>query len=202
MISGVVGLAIGCTLHTPITSPSPPALTPLLATSSPSPSPFATQALSTLTPPPTLPPTATSSTPADLVEVLREVKDALSHQRAEALVGVIGDQGVAFAPFAVGATPPGYNNAPEIIAPIRQALQAGTPTCLGYNPEYGESPQKALLVLGDLALDWEALSLSGRGVVATGLIFYRRAAGWELTFIVPLPEWAWPDLQATLRPCP
>ncbi len=139
---------------------------------------------------------------ADVQAVVRALRQALETNQPERLADLIGAEGVAFAPFAVGARPPGYNNAEDVIAAVAPALIAQRPTCRGYNPNYGDSPAKALVVFEDLGLDWEALHLSSQDVVASGFVFYRRAGGWELTFIVPLPAWAWEGLQAALQPCP
>lgn len=201
----VILIGVGCAVTTP-TAPlnSPTAVLPTLTATSlrPIASPTLPLTLPTRTASPL--PTVTTAVLArgDVQAVVRALRQALETNQPERLADLIGTEGVAFAPFAVGARPPGYNNAEDVIAAVAPALIAQRPTCRGYNPNYGDGPAKALVVFEDLGLDWEALHLSGQDVVASGFVFYRRATGWELTFIVPLPAWAWEDLQATLQPCP
>lgn len=200
----VILFGAGCAVTTPTVplaspTPAPPTLTTTsLPLASPTlPPPLPTRTVSPL-------PTVTRAVLAreDVQAVVRALRQALETNQPERLADLVGAEGVAFAPFAVGAQPPGYNNAEEVVAAVGLALATQRPTCRGYNPNYGDSPAKALVVFEDLGLDWEALHLSGQDVVASGFIFYRRATGWELTFIVPLPAWAWEDLRAALQPCP
>lgn len=197
-------LGVGCTVATPISPLASPTALPPTPTAIPSPtsSPTLWRPIPTRTPPPAPPPTAGTLERGDLTSVVRALRHALEANHPERLSDLIGTEGAAFVPFAVGARPPGYNNSEEVVAAVTPALAIRRPTCHGYNPQYGESPAKALVVFEDLALDWEGLHLSGQDAVASGFVFYRRATGWELTFIVPLPAWAWDELQTTLQPCP
>lgn len=200
----VILMGVGCAVTTPtvpLTSPTaaPPTLT---ATSLPLVSPTLPLPLPTRTTSPLPTVTRAALARGDVQAVVRVLRQALETNQPEQLADLIGAEGVAFAPYAVGARPPGYNNAEDVIAAMAPALASQRPTCRGYNPNYGDSPAKALVVFEDLGLDWEVLHQSGQDVVATGFVFYRRATGWELTFIVPLPAWAWEDLKAALQPCP
>lgn len=202
----LIGMLVGagCAVVTPSAPLASPTALPPTSTVTWLPSPGLTIPVSTPTQMPSPAPTAMvgALVRGDLTAVMAHTRRAVENNQPAALADLIGAEGVTFAPFAVGANPPGYNNAAEIIAALTPALAAGHPACRGYNPTYGENPAKALVVFENLDLDWEALNLDPKDIVATGFIFYRRASGWELTFIVPLPDWAWETLETTLKPCP
>jgi hypothetical protein len=114
---------------------------------------------------------------------------------------VVGLNGAAFAPYAVGAFPPGYDNGVEIAAELEGAFTGAQPHCLGYDPNFGTAPDKAALFVQGLNFDWPSLGLTDEGTGVTTFQFFNLDGLWQLTFIVPMPEWGLPDY-SSLQKCP
>lgn len=183
--------------------PSPVVLT-LTPTSPPTEQPTPTQAEPTASPVPTeLPPEPELPLldQSDLTSVMAWMNVLLKTRAAEEIDQVVGPQGTLFAPYAVGAFPPGYDNGLEIASELEKAFVGAEPACLGYDPNIGTAPDKAALFVQGLNFDWPALGLPAETTGVTTFQFFNLDGLWQLTFIVPMPDWGLPDF-STLQPCP
>ena len=175
----------------PPTSPpvEPPTPTELQPNASPTPT--------EMPPAPGLPPLDQS----DLASVMAWMNALLMAQSAVDIDQVVGPQGALFAPYAVGAYPPGYDNGAEIAAELEKAFAGAQPACLGYDPDFGTAPDKAALYVQGLNFDWPSLGLPEDVTDITTFQFFNLDGSWQLIFIVPMPDWGLPDM-TTLQPCP
>ena len=139
---------------------------------------------------------------ADFVSVVQYVSYAIRNNQSEMFADLIGDSGVLFAPYAVGAAPPGYNNADEVVPELRQALEGAEPQCLGYNALFGTQPDKAMIVLSGLRIDWAGMGMTDLGNDLVTFQFWNLGGGWSLTFITNLYSDFWVNMQLTLTACP
>jgi hypothetical protein len=114
---------------------------------------------------------------------------------------LVGPNGALFVPYAVGANPPGYDNGAEIATELEKAFVGAQPVCLGYDPNFGTAPDKSALYIQGLNFDWSSLGLPEDVTDITTFQFFNLEGEWQLTFIVPMPDWGLPDL-STLQPCP
>jgi hypothetical protein len=148
---------------------------------------------------PTAPPEAA---PASLAESAQIVGRALGEERPELLRRLIGDEGVAAAPFAVGAQFAGHDNSDEIVALFSEALGRGRPACLGYDPEAGTLPDKAMLIYRGLAIDWSRLGLEGVESDGMTIQLFKLPEGWRMVYITPFDLEAGASYLGSLQDCP
>lgn len=206
-------LSLACALTSPqveiqpaVVTPTP--LTPIIPTNPPTSPPIEpptpTQPQPTTSPTPTEKPPAPGLPPldpSDLASVMAWMNALLMARSAIDIDLVVGPQGALFAPYAVGAYPPGYDNGPEIAAELEKAFAGAQPVCLGYDPNFGTAPDKAALYVQGLNFDWPSLGLPEDVTDITTFQFFNLEGSWQLTFIVPMPDWGLPDM-SSLQPCP
>ena len=212
-IISILVLSLACALTSPAVEIQPAVVTPTqLApiiptnppTSPPVEPPTPTQLQPTASPIPTEMPPAPGLPPldqSDLASVMAWMNAFLMAQSAIDIDQVVGPQGALFAPYAVGAYPPGYDNGAEIAAELEKAFAGAQPACRGYDPNFGTAPDKAALYVQGLNFDWPSLGLPGDVTDITTFQFFNLDGSWQLTFIVPMPDWGLPDM-STLQPCP
>ncbi len=140
----------------------------------------------------------------DFQSVLRWVSFAILQNQPEMIAEVIGNQGVQFLPYATGGEFLGYNNAEQVVGELKKGLENSALQCLGYNPDFGSQPEKAVIYFDGINLNWNDLTGYGVGIESamTAFQFFRMDQGWELVYMTPVPEEIQPNLKETLFACP
>lgn len=213
LILTLVSLSLACRLTAldiepqpaiPILSPATPIISTISPTALPVEPPTPTQIRPTAEPPPTETPPEPGLPPLDqanMASVMAWMSALLETRSAAEIDQVVGPNGAQFAPYAVGANPPGYDNGAEIAAELEKAFAGAQPVCLGYDPNFGTAPDKTALYIQGLNFDWPSLGLPEENTAVTTFQFFNLEGNWQLTFIVPMPDWGLPDM-STLQPCP
>jgi hypothetical protein len=162
---------------------------------------YTTVVLSYVAPPP-LEPTIVPDTldKNDLASVMRWMTYLMKHNEPMKIIPLIGSNGAKFAPYGMGVFPQGNNNGDEISGILEKTLSISEPICLGYDPNFGASPDKAIIYFRGLIMDIPELGITREGDII-GFQFFELENGWELFFITPIPDWEILDYQ-TLTPCP
>ena len=149
---------------------------------------------------PTPVPTAPTLDKNDLLSVMQWMAYLMKHKEANKIGPLIGPLGTTFAGYAMGAIPKGYNNSDEITMIFERTLSISDPVCLGYDPNFGSQPDKAIIYFQGLSIEGtEVGNISEEEVV--GFQFFSLEDGWELIYITPIPERETPNPQS-LTPCP
>ncbi len=127
-----------------VVTPTP--LTPIIPTNPPTSPPV--EPPTPTQPQPTAPPTPTEMPPApglppldqsDLASVMAWMNALLMAQSATDIDQVVGPQGALFAPYAVGAYPPGYDNGAEIAAELEKAFDGSAAGLPGIRSQFRDS---------------------------------------------------------------
>lgn len=140
--------------------------------------------------------------PSDLTGSVQIVQRALAENRPDLLRALIGDEGVAAAPYAVGAQYEGHDNSDEIVAAFSDALERSKPACVGYDPQAGSLPDKAILVYRGLSLDWSRFGLSGVDSAGATIQLFHLPEGWRFVYITPFDLQADSATTETFLECP
>jgi hypothetical protein len=138
----------------------------------------------------------------DLAESARVVQKAIADDRPELLRPSIGDEGVAAVGFASGTNYMGHDNSDEIVAVFSDALEASEPVCVGFVPDAGALPDKAILDFRDLPIDWTRFGLDGQGSEAVTIQLFKLEGGWQFVYITPFAFEADLAIIGPLQDCP
>jgi hypothetical protein len=139
---------------------------------------------------------------SDFQSVAQWISFSFGQAQPDMISDVIGQNGVQFWSYATGADFLGYNNAEFIITELRKGLTNTSPQCLGYNPDFGTQPDKAIIFYKDINFDWSNLGFEENKSDIVGFQFFRMEQGWELVYITPIPVEFWPELREPLIECP
>jgi len=139
---------------------------------------------------------------SDLMPSIEIVQRALAENRPDLLRSLIGNEGVAATGFAMGANFKGFNNADEIIAAFSDALDKSKPVCVGFVPNAGTLPDKAILVYRNLALDWSQFDVDGDNADGLTIQLFKLPEGWQFVYITPFDFDVHSDIIGPLQDCP
>lgn len=135
----------------------------------------------------------------DLSSVMQWMTSLMKDKEPMRINPLIGSSGTVFAPYAIGAQPKGSNNSNEIVKALETALRISEPVCIGYDPNFGTLPDKAIIYFQGVTFEESQVGVTNENV--TGFQFFKLQDGWELIFITPIPEWGVPE-QQSLTLCP
>ncbi|MBE3143293.1 MAG: hypothetical protein IMZ61_05130 [Planctomycetes bacterium] len=139
---------------------------------------------------------------SDFPSVVQWVSFSIGQNQPVMISDVIGQNGAQFWRYATGGVFLGHNNAEIIVTELKKGLINSSPQCLGYNPDFGTEPDKAIIVFKDINFDWSNLGFGENKSGIVGFQFFRMEQGWELVYITPIPVESWPGLKDTLTECP
>lgn len=139
---------------------------------------------------------------SDPTESARVVQRAILQDRPELLRQLIGDEGVAALGFASGASYRGDNNADEIVSAFADALEGSEPACVGFVPDAGSLPDKAILVYRDLPIDWSRFGLDARSSAGMTIQLFNLEERWQFVYITPFAFETDLPIIGPLQDCP
>jgi hypothetical protein len=123
--------------------------------------------------------------PADFVENVQIVVEAIQAKDPELFRSLIGEKGVAVGGFAQGLGFKGYNNTDEIMEAFTRALDHSAPVCKGFFSYVGGLPDKAILVYQGINFNWERFGMSGNESDGMTLQLFKLPEGWKLVYVTP-----------------
>ena len=129
--------------------------------------------------------------------VAKRVNSALATKEAQLLAPLISPRGAAFVPMGIDTDLPDVDNRKEFVETFQRALSASRATCIGYDPDFGRSPDKAILYVKGLEFKPQPLPDASD---LWGLLFFRDQNGlWWLVWMTPVPVIDVPDTKHLLN---
>lgn len=148
-----------------------------------------------------IPPTQPSDIQQELVDTILKINHAFDMKDLSALMEYVHPDGV-YVPLKLHTDiDPKSLHSREIIQEVfAESLLAPSLSCIGYNPHFGD--QHALVVYGDMLLDWKRL---GSGEIDTpyfGLVFQEVEGDWLIRFLYPMYLGPYIGMIVDLEQCP
>jgi len=121
--------------------------------------------------------------PQSIEASVAEINRAMQAKDMDALRQHLSAQGVSFVlKWPGGADPSRLYTMEVAVDVLRGAVVQGSASCIGYNPNWGETT--ALAVFSDLNLDWHLVGGSDGGFVFVGFVLRPLDGVWSITSIL------------------
>ena len=144
------------------------------------------------------------ATPSAADTAARQVVRALVERDVGAIPSLVADRGVNFPTKWPGGLDPRHSRPMSFASGVLvEAVLAGDPSCVGYDPAWGALPTRSLLVMGGLPIDWASAGvLEFHGDLAGLVLTKLTAEEWAITIILPVYSVAFVEEIGDLTDCP